>query len=71
MTDGYTEDAAALAAAVLDEEAKRQAEQAEREAVLFFLMIFFPASGINRCPCAKPSPSEAKGWRYCYSCSTL
>ncbi|HAI64122.1 MAG TPA: ABC transporter [Acidimicrobiaceae bacterium] len=32
MTDGYTEDAAALAAAVLDEEAKRQAEQAEREA---------------------------------------
>ncbi|HBU04919.1 MAG TPA: ABC transporter [Acidimicrobiaceae bacterium] len=32
MSDGYTEDAAALAAAVLDEEAKRQAEQAEREA---------------------------------------
>ncbi|HAB58659.1 MAG TPA: ABC transporter [Acidimicrobiaceae bacterium] len=32
MTDGYTEDAAALAAAVLDEEAKRQAEQAKREA---------------------------------------
>ncbi len=32
MTDGYTEDAAALAAAVLDEEARRQAEQAEREA---------------------------------------
>ena len=32
MTDGYTDDAAALAAAVLDEEAKRQAEQAEREA---------------------------------------
>lgn len=31
MSDGYTEDAAALAAAVLDEEAKRQAEQAERE----------------------------------------
>ncbi len=32
MTDGYTEDAAALAAAVLDEEAKRQSAQAEREA---------------------------------------
>ena len=45
MTDGYTEDAAALAAAVLDEEAKRQAEQAEREAGVLLPDDLLPGVG--------------------------
>ena len=48
MTDGYTEDAAALAAAVLDEEAKRP-EQAEREAGVVLPDDLLPGVGINRC----------------------
>mgnify|MGYP001423923743 FL=1 len=43
--DSHTEDAAALAAAVLDEEAKRQAEQAEREAGVLLPDDLLPGVG--------------------------